>query len=97
MPFSLADLTIPVTIFLGAYGLFLSFYVLYGLFNLIHLMEYGRVGAPLFLIIIGFLGGTILLVSGSIFWLLHYDLTYSLPVSEMISLFKQYFLHSGGF
>lgn len=97
MPFSLADINIPVSIFIGLYGLFLLFYVFYGFFTLMHLLEYGRVGAPLFLIVIGFLGGTILLVSGSIFWLLHYDLAYTLPVVDMISLLKQYFLHTGGF
>lgn len=97
MPFSIADINIPVTIFLGLYGIFLLFYVIYGLFNLMHLLEYGRVGAPLFAIVICFVGGSILLVAGSILWFLHYDLTYSISLPETIVLFKQYFLPQKGF
>lgn len=97
MPFSLADITLPVSIFFGVYGIFLVFYLIYGFFNLMHLLEYGRVGLPLFAIVIGFLGGSLLLIAGSIFWFFHYDLTYSITLPEIITLFKQTFLHTGGF
>ncbi|MCX6714209.1 MAG: hypothetical protein NTX72_00140 [Candidatus Uhrbacteria bacterium] len=97
MPFTLADISIPVSIFFGLYGIFLCCYVIYGFFNLVHLLEYGRVGAPLFAIVIGFVGGTVLLVAGSIIWLFHYDLTYTVPLGEMINSFKQYFSHKTAF
>lgn len=97
MPFSLSEINFPVAIFFVFYGIFLLFYVIYGFFNLLHLLEYGRVGAPLFAIVIAFVGGTILLVAGSLFWLFHYDLTYTVPLDEMMTLYKQYFLRSGNF
>ncbi len=62
-----------------------------------HLLEYGRVGAPLFAIVVGFVGGTILLVAATIFWLFQYDLTYTVTLAETLSLFKQTFFHSGSF
>lgn len=95
MPFSFTDISIPVSIFFGLYGIFLCGYLIYGFFNLVHLLEYGRVGAPLFAIVIGFVGGTILLVAGSIIWLFHYDLTYTIPFGEIINVFKQFVLRKG--
>ncbi len=97
MPFSLSDVSIPVAIFFGLYGIFLFCYVVYGFFNLIHLLEYGRTGAPLFAIVIGFVGGSVLLVAVTILWIFHYDLTYTIPIGEMIGLIKQYFVHQGSF
>lgn len=92
MPFSFADLSIPVFLFVGIYGFFLLGYVIYGLFILVHLLEFGRAGAPLFAIVIGFLGGTALLVTASLLWLLQYDLTYTIPWNELSETFKQPFL-----
>lgn len=97
MPFSLSDINIPVAIFFGVYGIFLLCYIIYGFFNLVHLLEYGRTGAPLFAIVIAFIGGTILLVVGSLMWLFHYDLTYTVPIGEMMALFKRTFLSTGSF
>jgi len=97
MPTSFSELTIPVALFFGLYGIFLLCYIIYGFFNLVHLLEYGRVGAPLFLIVIGFIGGTVLLVGGSLIWLFHYDLTYTVPVIDLINTFKQFFIHKGAF
>jgi hypothetical protein len=97
MSFSISDINIPVSIFFGLYGIFLFGYLIYGFFNLMHLLEYGRVGAPLFAIVVGFVGGTILLVAATIFWLFQYDLTYSVTLAETLNLFKQTFFHSGSF
>lgn len=90
--FSIPELSIPVAIFLVLYGFFLLFYVVYAIFNVMHLVEYGRTGSPLWLIVVVFIGGTILLVTGSIFWLLRYDLFYSIPLSEMLNSVSRLFM-----
>ena len=95
MPFSISELSFPVWTFLLIYGFFLLWYVIYGLFNLVHLLEYGRVSPQLFTIVIGFIGGSVLILAVSWIWLFHYDLTYSVPFSDAINTFKQTFLHTG--
>jgi hypothetical protein len=92
MPFSFPEFSFPVAIFLGLYGFFLLFYVIYALFNISHLLEYGRIGSPLWMIVVVFTGGTIFLVGGSIIWLLQYDLFYSIPLSEVLDTLSQIFL-----
>lgn len=84
MPFSIPELSIPVAIFLVLFGLFLLFYVVYALFNVAHLVEYGRTGSPLWGIVFVFTIGTIFLLIASVFWLLRYDFFYSIPVSEIL-------------
>lgn len=92
MPFSIPELSIPVAIFLVLYGLFLVFYVIYALFNVAHLLEYGRTGSPLWGIVLIFTAGTILLVAASVFWILRYDLSYSIPLSETLDSLSRLFL-----
>ncbi|MEK7452156.1 MAG: hypothetical protein AAB664_02365 [Patescibacteria group bacterium] len=81
MPFSLSELSFPVYLFLALYGFFLLFYVIYSFFTIMHLVKYGVAGFPLYLLVVVFTSGTILLVAASIFQLLNYDWTYSVPLN----------------
>ncbi|OGL99828.1 hypothetical protein A2318_03085 [Candidatus Uhrbacteria bacterium RIFOXYB2_FULL_45_11] len=88
MDFSLSALNIPVFVVLIVYAIYILFYVLYSLFNLFHLMKYGVEGVQLFLIVIVFTGGTILLVAGSIFWLLSFDWTVAIPLNQILRAYN---------
>lgn|SRR3989338_8926728 len=77
--FDFSAFSLPVSIFLAAFGAFLLFFVIYSFFNFYHLMKYGVYGFGLYLIVTIFTGGTILLASGSFFLLADYDWTY--PIS----------------
>ncbi len=96
MPFSLTELSFPVLIFLGIYCFFLLFYVVYSLFTAIHLIKYGVVGFPMYLILVVYIGGTILLIAASIFLLLRYDWTYSVPLDFITSLFDNSLFQKAG-
>jgi len=96
MPFSLTELSFPILIFLGIYCFFLLFYIIYSLFTAMHLLKYGVASFHLYLLIVIYIGGTILLVSGSIFLLLRYDWTYSIPLDFITKLYSGgAFLKSG--
>lgn len=89
MPFSLPEFSIPVVIFLGIFVLYMLFYLVYSLFNLFHLVKYGIAGTGLYIIVTVFLSGTVLLVAGSIFLLLPYDWTYTIPLNQAIEMFDE--------
>ena len=97
MPLSFADFNIPVSIFFGAYGIFLLVYIIYSLFNLFHLLKYGVAGLPLYLIIVAFAGGTILLLGGSFLILLNYDWTYTAPLSQIGTFMNDTLFSKSGF
>lgn len=88
MPFSLSEISFPIIVFLGVYGFFLLFYIIYSLFTVMHLVKYGVAGFPLYLLTAVYAGGTILLVSVSIFMLARYDWTYSVPLDFIVKLFQ---------
>lgn len=77
--FDLPSFSLPVSIFLYVFGAYMVFYLLYSLFNVYHLVRYGVYSFSLYVLVTVFTGGTILLVSGSIFLLMDYD--WSAPVS----------------
>ncbi len=84
----LPQLSVPVSIFLYLFGAYMLFYVLYSLFNIYHLMRYGVYGLSLYVLITVFAGGTILLISGSVFLLAEYD--WSAPISLNTSPIQEY-------
>lgn len=89
MSFSFPEISIPVFSLLGIFGLYMTCYVLYSLFNIFHLVKYGVAGNGLVLIVSIFLGGTVLLITGSIFILLPYDWTYAIPLNEITDVFNE--------
>ena len=89
MSFSFPEISIPVFSLLGIFGLYLLCYITYSLFNLFHLLKYGVAGKGLLLIVLIFLGGTILLVAGSVFVLLPYDWTYAIPLDQLTDVFNE--------
>ena len=97
MPTTFTDFSIPVSLFLGIYGCFLLFYIIYSLFNVYHLLKYGVAGLPLYLLVVVFTGGTILLVGGSILLLLNYDWSYTLPLSQIGSFVSNNLFSKSGF
>lgn len=83
--FSLPELSIPVSIFLFVFGAYMMFYVLYSLFNIYHLVRYGVYGFGLYLLVTIFTGGTILLVSASVFMLAQYNWNEPISINTVIS------------
>jgi hypothetical protein len=79
MPFDLPQISIPIGVLLFVFAAYMVFYVLYSLFNIYHLIRYGVYGFGLYVLVTVFTGGTIILVSASIFFLMEYDWT--LPIS----------------
>ncbi len=96
MPFSFSDVSIPVSIFLGLYGLFLLFYVVYAFFNILNLLKHGRISMQLFVIITVFVAGSIFLVAGSFLWLSHYDWTLNISLNDTLQALKPTPLHAAG-
>ena len=88
MPFSFSEISFPIYLFLGIYGFFLLFYVIYSLFTIMHLVKFGVAGFPLYALVIVYTGGTILLVAGSILLLARYDWTYSVPLTFITNLLQ---------
>jgi len=87
--FDLPDLGIPVSIFLAIYGAYMLFYVFYSLFNIYHLIRYGVYGFGLYLIVTVFTGGTIILISGSVFLLMEYDWTHSVSIDSAAEYYNE--------
>lgn len=76
--FNLPSTSLSVSIFLYIFGAYMLFYILYSLFNVYHLVRYGVYSCSLYLLVTVFTGGTILLVTGSVFLLMGYD--WSAPI-----------------
>ncbi|MBI4713771.1 hypothetical protein HY771_01110 [Candidatus Uhrbacteria bacterium] len=93
--FTFPELTLPVSIFLLLYGAYLLLFLFYSLFNIYHLIRYGLYGFGLYLIITVFAGGTILLVSGSIFLLMKYDWSQPIFVNGLIETYGNNLLPEG--
>lgn len=83
------DLVLPMTVLLIPFGLFLAFYILYSLFNLYHLLRFGLEGVPLFLITIVFIGGSVVLIAGTIFALAGYDWSGELSLTDTLNEWSQ--------
>lgn len=90
--FDIPNVNIPILVFLLIWGAYMLFYVLYSLFNIYHLIRYGIYGLGLYLIVTIFTGGTILLVSGSIFLLIEYDWNYPISLNQVIRYYNEDFL-----
>lgn len=84
--FELPQFSIPVGVFLLVFAAYMVFYILYSLFNIYHLLRYGVFGFGLYLLVAIFTGGTIILVSGSIFWLMEYDWTLPISLQSILNL-----------
>ena len=87
--FDLPNFDIPIYVFLFVYGAYMLFYVLYALFNIYHLVRYGVYGFGLYLIVTIFTGGTIILVSGSVFMLMEYDWTYPISSGTAVDFYNE--------
>lgn len=83
------DVVLPMAVLLIPFALFLGFYILYSLFNLYHLLRFGLEGIPLLCIILVFLGGSGLLVGGSLFALSQYDWSGEISPFETIDTLNQ--------
>lgn len=90
--FDIPNVSIPILVFLLIWGAYMLFYVLYSLFNIYHLIRYGIYGLGLYLIVTIFTGGTILLVSGSIFLLIEYDWNHQISLENVIEYYNTDFL-----
>lgn len=97
MDFSLSTINVPVFLVLIVYIIYLACYVLYSLFNLFHLIKYGVENSQLVLIVLVFTGGTILIVAGSILWLLSFDWSVTLPVDQMLGSYQNSILPNSEF
>lgn len=86
--FDLPDINVPIAVFLIVYGAYMLFYVLYSLFNIYHLIRYGVYGFGLYLIVAMFTGGTIILVSASVFLLAQYDWTRPLSLDNAVEFYN---------
>jgi hypothetical protein len=84
--FELPQISLPIGILLAVFAAYMIFYVLYGLFNIYHLLRYGVYGFGLYLLLAIFTGGTIILVSGSIFWLMEYDWTTTISLQNFFNV-----------
>jgi hypothetical protein len=84
MPSDFANFVIPVWFLLVVYGLFLSVFSLYTLFNLYHLIRFGTRSAGLYAILALFLFGTTLLVGMSVAFLAPYDWSAAVSPSDLM-------------
>jgi len=84
--FELPQISLPIGILLAVFAAYMIFYVLYGLFNIYHILRYGVYGFGLYLLLAIFTGGTIILVSGSIFWLMEYDWTTTISLQNFFNV-----------
>ena len=82
--FASLDFSISTSIFLYLFGAYLTFYLLYSLFTVFHLLKYGVYNFSLYLLITVFAGGTILLVSGSLFYLSGFDWSTPIPMYQVL-------------
>jgi len=64
-------------------------FLFYGLFNIYHLIRYGLYGFGLYLIVTIFAGGTILLVSGSIFMLMEFNWSQPIFLNDVIETYSK--------
>ncbi|MBI2475609.1 hypothetical protein HYV69_04300 [Candidatus Uhrbacteria bacterium] len=87
--FDLQTFSVPVSIFLIPYGLYMAVFIFYCFFNIYHLIRYGLYGFGLYIIITIFAGGTILLVSGSIFILKEYDWSQPIFLNNIIETYSK--------
>ncbi|MFA4845319.1 MAG: hypothetical protein WC654_02055 [Patescibacteria group bacterium] len=87
--FDLPNFNIPVYVFLFVFLAYMLFYVLYSLFNIYHLIRYGIYGFGLYLIVTIFTGGTIILVSGSVFMLMEYDWTHTISFGDAVDYYNE--------
>ena len=71
--FQLPAISIPVLIFFLLYGVYLIGFIAFSLFNLLHLVKFGVASSGLYFTIALFLAGSILLATGSLYWLMSYD------------------------
>ena len=87
--FDLPNFAIPIYAFLFVFAAYMLFYVLYSLFNIYHLIRYGVYGFGLYLIVTIFTGGTIILVSGSVFMLMEYDWMLPITLGEAADFYNE--------
>ncbi len=78
------DFSISTSIFLYVFSAYLIFYLLYSLFAVFHLLKYGVYNLSLYLLIIVFAGGTLLLVSESLIVLAELDWSTPIPINEVL-------------
>lgn len=89
MFFDIPNVQVPIVVFLVVYGGYMLFYLLYSLFNIYHLIRYGVYGFGLYLIVTVFTGGTILLVSGSVFLLAEYDWSQPITLENTVEFYNE--------
>jgi len=87
--FELPSLGLPVSIFLILYGVFMFFFLMYSAFNAYHLIRYGFSDFFLYLLIIVFTGGTIILVSASVIQMLQYDWGRPITADQALEYFNE--------
>ncbi len=86
-----SSLQFPSFILLIPYALFLLVFSLYSIFNLYHLFFYGVFGLGLYLIIISFFSGTVILVALSFTFLAPYEWTSMISIGNLIKLDTNFF------
>ena len=86
--FEIPSIGVPVFVFYGLFVIYLLGYVLFSLFNLLHLFKFGVAGKGLYLTITIFTAGTILLASGCIYLLLEYDPLYTWSFGDSSSFIQ---------
>lgn len=87
--FDLPNFSIPIYVFLFVFAAYMLFYVLYALFNIYHLIRYGVYGFGLCLIVTIFTGGTIILVSGSVFLLMEYNWMHPITFGDAVDYYNE--------
>jgi len=90
MPFS-SGVTIPVSILLIPFGIFLIFYIFYSIFNVYHLLRFGVYGFGLYIISFLFVLGTLGMVGTSTYLLLKYDWSTPIQVDQFLEIDKDVF------
>ena len=86
--FDIPNINVSIAVFLIPFGLFMFLYILYGLFNIYHLVRYGIYNPKLYVLITVFSAGAILLSAGSIFLLLGFDWSTPINFQEAASLYN---------
>lgn len=86
--FEIPSFSIPVFIFYGLFLIYLLGYLLFSLFNLLHLLKFGVAGANLYLTIVIFTVGTVILAVCSVILLMGYDPLYSWSIGDPSSFIQ---------
>jgi len=81
---SFETFAVPLSVLLIPYGLFMLIFFLYSIFNVYHLMRFGIYGHSLYIIVILFLMGSVVLSGISAFGLLQYDWSINLSAATIL-------------